>query len=80
MLAVPHWMWECNHAAVLYRGLSINTCIVVRHLSPDDEVIQTGGSSDANSNGDGEDQVAKRPCQKLKVIIDVVAIVKHFLV
>ena len=51
----------------LYRGHKVQTCIVVRHLSPDDEIIV----QDDVSGDDDQEPPAKRPYNKFKV--------KHFL-
>ena len=55
------------------RGLQISTCLLVRHLSPDDEVVIENGKSNGSAaagdsdSGDHVSDTAKRPCRQLKV-------------
>lgn len=51
------------------RGLTINTCFVVRHLSPSDEQVYTNGSDTNGAVVDGEAETAKRPTPQLKVAL-----------
>ena len=47
----------------VHRNHSVGKCIVVRHLSPSDEIIM---NSDSNSES-SDDILGKRPCKQLKV-------------
>ena len=56
----------CLCCVFAYSGHHVDSCIVVRHLSPGDEDIINGGCGDA-----GEEEihctVAKRPYKKIEV-------------
>ena len=55
----------CDWWRSLCRGHAVKTCVVVRHLSPDDEIVV----SDGGAHGDCDDnEIAKRPYLKLKVM------------
>ena len=54
---------ECD----TFRGRSIDTCIVVRHLSPADEQVVTENGASEGTTTQETDAEAKRPCRKLKV-------------
>ena len=47
------------------RGHAVKTCIVVRHLSPDEETVINDGGADGDCD---DNEIAKRPYMKLKVI------------
>ncbi|BFZ16433.1 hypothetical protein BsWGS_19472 [Bradybaena similaris] len=48
------------------KGKPVETCVVVRHLSPADEIITNSSNSSGAEDGD-DGPVAKRPCGKLKI-------------
>ncbi|KAK2185502.1 hypothetical protein NP493_232g00016 [Ridgeia piscesae] len=46
------------------QGHAVKTCIVVRHLSPDEETVINDGGADGDCD---DNEIAKRPYMKLKV-------------
>lgn len=60
-----------NAFLLFIRGLQVNTCLVVRHLSPEDEVVYTNGTSNGGAKpqtgSNLNSEPGKRPYQLLKV-------------
>jgi len=53
----------------VFRGHTVQACIVVRHLSPTQEDIVHGGTSDVNEENTYR-PIGERPCRRLEVILN----------